>query len=117
VGYLLAPTGSAAIWPPSPVQRSMSVRVRVPARRPTSTRRAGPAATCGGDAVSQALPHFQQVLSWRAIGASQAWHRRGKCRSRIAQRSLCRSLAGGAQSCCGDAGGPVARLMIMKTPF
>jgi hypothetical protein len=37
--------------------------------------------------AAQAAPHRQQAPSWRAIGARQERHSRGKCRSRMARVS------------------------------
>jgi hypothetical protein len=42
----------------------------------------------GSSSVAQSVPQRQHAFSWRAIGAWHERHRRGKCRSRISQRSL-----------------------------
>jgi hypothetical protein len=43
-------------------------------------------------------PQRQHASSWRAIGAWQERHKRGTCRSRIAQRSFACAAAGAARS-------------------
>ena len=56
---------------------------------------------------SQAAPQRQQVSSWRAIGASQVRHKRGKCRSRMIQRSIL-GRSGGA-ACSASLGSGLGR--------
>jgi hypothetical protein len=98
-GHLLTATAgraAAAAWestlPPSFIQRSAS--------RPASARGASAAgrtsrppamtrsAVLGTSSPAHFAPQRQQPFSWRAIGALQEPHTRGKCRSRIAQRSF-----------------------------
>ena len=47
----------------------------------------------GAASVAHRLPQRQHASSWRAIGASQERHKRGKCRSRMEQRSFPRAVA------------------------
>ena len=47
----------------------------------------------GAASVAHRVPQRQHASSWRAIGASQERHKRGKCRSRMEQRSFPRAVA------------------------
>jgi hypothetical protein len=90
--------------PPSLAQRSASRRASEAARAATAIAGSGLPPTCApptsacsvvrGPSDAHWVPHRQQASSWRAIGARQERHTRGKCRSRMTQRSLVRDGTG-----------------------
>jgi hypothetical protein len=78
----------------SSVERPACTRART--RASSAERASRPPAIARsfvGGAVSVAhwVPQRQHASSWRAIGAAQERHKRGKCRSRMAQRSFPRA--------------------------
>ena len=48
----------------------------------------------GSSSAAHWVPQRQHAFSWRAIGARQEPHTRGKCRSRMTQDSLVRDVVG-----------------------
>jgi hypothetical protein len=72
-----SPTPATAAWRPSATGADAP---------PAITRSAGR----GPSSEAHWIPQRQHVSSWRAIGPWQERHKRGKCRSRMTQRSFVR---------------------------
>ena len=89
------PAGSEPTLPPSFIQRSSSTRAAARASAATGRASCPPAITRnvvgGTSSEAHGAPQRQHPSSWRAIGAWQERHKRGRCRSRMAQRSFPRA--------------------------
>jgi hypothetical protein len=99
---------SGPTLPPSFVQRSSSRRASALPSSATAcaSRRTAIARNLVGGASSDAhwVPQRQHESSWRAIGARQERHRRGTCRSLMAQRSCPRADGRSPTSPCSIEG-------------